>query len=385
VKDGQKMIRYLIISLFCRGIAAQSSYPCYVCLSPQFHITKPDVAIYTGQVNKMWKCGEFETMAKNGEFGRDVCSIVQGYALRDCGCDDGLGSPPPEQPVIDFGVMCNVCGGEGGSDMDQVSYPEAFVDTGVGVSATCEFLYVHGFKGAFTSGQCATIQNTVRGPCGCGPVVQVPQTPAPVTVAPTVSPTVSPTESPPIYTPPPTQGATTQSPVTLAPFTLDPTMAATTPAPIPEVSTQAPVAATEPATPPTMTDIFGAIPSAQLPTASAFDSTNQLPTYAVNTQDPTVSIEPTEPPVSTMPPTIAPTENPTKLPTSEPSGEPTKLACLESGEACDKASDCCLGLCDYGLCSVEVLTLTTPVTSSTSPVSYAVGLFFACAIFALFT
>ena len=84
-------------------------------------------------------------MAGNGEFGAAVCSIVhsivQGYVLRDCGCDDGYGSPPPQQPYIDFGSICNICGGEGGSDLVQVTKPEAFVDTGVGISTKCQFLY----------------------------------------------------------------------------------------------------------------------------------------------------------------------------------------------------------------------------------------------------
>jgi hypothetical protein len=48
-------------------------------------------------------------MAGNGEFDADVCLIVLGYVLRDfCGCDDGYGSPPPQQPYIDFGSICNI-------------------------------------------------------------------------------------------------------------------------------------------------------------------------------------------------------------------------------------------------------------------------------------
>lgn len=67
--------------------------------------------------------------------------IVQGYVLRDCGCDDAYGSPPLQQPYIDFGSICNICGGEGGSDLVQVTKPEAFMDTGVGISTKCQFLY----------------------------------------------------------------------------------------------------------------------------------------------------------------------------------------------------------------------------------------------------
>jgi hypothetical protein len=83
------------------------------------------------------------------------------------------GNQPPEQPNVDLGAICNICGGDGGSDLDQVTKPEACVDTGMGISAKCHFLYKHVVEGAFTSGHCTMLQKTVRSLCGCGGQLQV--------------------------------------------------------------------------------------------------------------------------------------------------------------------------------------------------------------------
>jgi hypothetical protein len=45
-------------------------------ISSAFSITKPNVEIYTGDINKTWKCSELKIMAGNGEFDADVCLIV---------------------------------------------------------------------------------------------------------------------------------------------------------------------------------------------------------------------------------------------------------------------------------------------------------------------
>lgn len=352
-----------------------SAFTCNVCLEAGFSITKPDVEIYTGQANKMWKCREFEIMASNGEFGRDVCAIVQGYALRDCGCEDGYGSPPPEQPIIDLGSICNVCGGENGSDLDQVTYPEAFVDTGVGISAKCGFLYTHGFMGAFTKAQCDTIQKTVGAPCGCGTAAaQVPPTAAPVSTQPPTSSTISsPTGPPPTVavtaspTSAPTQGATpTQAPAVAV--TPAPTITATTTPPTRAPTTASPAVTVEPTPIPTTLAPATPQPTTQQPTALDSDATTNEqppPTYAVST-----TLKPTALPTTKMSleqTTSAPVDTPsptTNEPTTTPSEPPTTKPCLASGEACTDTSDCCRGLCLDDMCDEDVLSLTSSVTSS---------------------
>ena len=349
------MIFHLIITaiLWQDTIGDEQSFSCNVCTSPEYSITKPNAKIYTG--NKRWTCSDFEAMARNREFGRDVCSIVQGYALQYCGCDDGFGSPPPEQPVIDYGAVCNVCGGEGGSEIDKVTYPEALVDTGVGIRVTCEFLYEHGFKGAFTREQCKTVQSVVREPCGCGLVANALPTALPTGKPPAPSPTT-----------PPTQGATAESPVTPAPISPNPTSSLT-----PETTTQPPVSTPE-----------STLDSTSLPTMSATISMSQRPTqfpteaYSSN-QLPTIASTPPPQTIFSLPttqPEFAPTNGPTSITTSKPADKPSEIACLDSGEACEDASECCQGLCDVGVCSEEVFTLTNPVTSSARQMYGVIGL-----------
>jgi hypothetical protein len=54
--------------------ATQCTCTCNVCISSAFSITKPNVKIYTGDINKTWKCSELKIMAGNGEIhqGREI-------------------------------------------------------------------------------------------------------------------------------------------------------------------------------------------------------------------------------------------------------------------------------------------------------------------------
>lgn len=85
-----------------------------------------------------------------------------------------------------------------------------------------------------------------------------------------------------------------------------------------------------------------------------------------------------------MEPTAIPAEMPTLSPTLRPSKSLTievtllhslTLSCLETGKICQEASECCLGLCDFGICTAaEVMMFTNPISGSASVTSFQVSL-----------
>ena len=194
----------LLLSLFTTQVFAGD---CEVCGAGYSMTASDSVSFYAG-VDTL-TCGTLRQFASERDDTTDVCGIVQNYARTYCGCKDYRGNAAPPAPFQDNTVVCNICSGPNGSDL-QTIHPdteELIVDTGVsGFQAQCGYLYELGLSdyGAFSAGECQVVQNNVRGPCGCaitnnrgilgGPS---PTQPAP---SPTNAPP-SPTPAPPSPTP----------------------------------------------------------------------------------------------------------------------------------------------------------------------------------------
>lgn len=164
------MHRIILFSLAFLAQMTVGQYYCDVCGAPGFAPTL-ETKIYVGA--QYWYCSEFVMRAF--EFDPAVCSVVQAYAIRDCGCQDYFRQSPPA-PFVTLTTMCNICGGPNGSDLHSINpgLENFLVGTGLGdipgyeTTLTCGNIFRNGLAGHYQDPViCSRVQESTRAICGC--------------------------------------------------------------------------------------------------------------------------------------------------------------------------------------------------------------------------